>query len=34
MILATDEVVLVAPLSEAQRVREAHAWFHAAREKV
>jgi len=29
MILATDEAVLVAPLSEAQRVREAHAWFHA-----
>jgi mannose-1-phosphate guanylyltransferase/mannose-6-phosphate isomerase len=34
MILATDEVVLVAPLSEAQRVREAHAWFHAGREKA
>ncbi|GAC1579517.1 MAG: mannose-1-phosphate guanylyltransferase/mannose-6-phosphate isomerase [Sphingomicrobium sp.] len=27
MILATDEVVLVAPLSEAQRVREAAAWY-------
>ncbi|MEO5640481.1 MAG: sugar phosphate nucleotidyltransferase, partial [Sphingomicrobium sp.] len=31
MMLATDEVVLVAPLSEAQRVREAHAWFHATK---
>jgi mannose-1-phosphate guanylyltransferase len=29
MLLATDEVVLVAPLSEAQRVREAAAWFAA-----
>jgi len=29
MVLATDEVVLVAPLSEAQRVREAAAW-HAS----
>lgn len=27
MLLATDEVVLVAPLSEAQRVREAAAWY-------
>lgn len=27
MVLATDDVVLVAPLSDAQRVREAHAWF-------
>ena len=32
MMLATDEVVLVAPLSEAQRVREAHAWFHATKD--
>jgi mannose-1-phosphate guanylyltransferase len=30
MLLATDEVVLVAPLADAQRVREAHAWFTAA----
>ena len=29
MILATDEVVLVAPLADAQRVREAHAWYQA-----
>ena len=29
MLLATDDVVLVAPLSEAQRVREAAAWFAA-----
>jgi hypothetical protein len=27
MLLATDEVILVAPLADAQRVREAHAWF-------
>lgn len=27
MILATDDVVLVAPLSDAQRVREAHDWY-------
>lgn len=26
MILATDDIVLVAPLSDAQRVREAHDW--------
>lgn len=31
MLLATDEVVLVAPLADAQRVREAHAWFTAAK---
>ena len=30
MLLATDEVILVAPLADAQRVREAHAWFTAA----
>ena len=29
MILATDEVVLVAPLAEAQRVREAAAWHES-----
>ena len=33
MVLATDEVVLVAPLSEAQRVREAHSWYQANRVK-
>ncbi|MEO7786665.1 MAG: sugar phosphate nucleotidyltransferase, partial [Sphingomicrobium sp.] len=27
MLLATDDVVLVAPLAEAQRVREAAAWY-------
>lgn len=30
MLLATDEVILVAPLADAQRVREAHAWHAAA----
>ena len=29
MVLATGDVVLVAPLSEAQRVREAHDWHRA-----
>lgn len=29
MVLATDEVVLVAPLAEAQRVREAFDWYQA-----
>ena len=31
MMLATDEVILIAPLADAQRVREAHAWDAAAR---
>ena len=31
MLLATDDVVLVAPLADAQRVREAHAWYQANR---
>ena len=29
MMLASDDVVLIAPLTQAQRVREAHAWYHA-----
>ena len=33
MMLATDEVILIAPLAEAQRVREAHAWNAAARSR-
>jgi mannose-1-phosphate guanylyltransferase/mannose-6-phosphate isomerase len=28
MVLATDDVVLVAPLADAQRIREAHDWYH------
>ena len=28
MVLVTDDVVLVAPLAGAQRVREAHDWYH------
>ena len=27
MVLATDDVVLVAPLTDAQRIREAHDWY-------
>ena len=27
MVLATDDVVLVAPLADAQRIREAHDWY-------
>ena len=33
MMLATDEVILIAPLADAQRVREAHAWDAAARSR-